>query len=172
MQLFRIFLVAAMGVFCMAAHAQWQWVDNAGRKVFSDQPPPSDIPARNILKQPRNTAVTAPTAPAAAAPVAAASAAPLAAPAAEAPLSKDDKELLARKKKAESETAARAKEEADKQARNKATNCENAKANQALLDSGVRIAVTNAKGEREFLDDAGRATEQRRIRAALDANCR
>jgi len=170
MQLFRIFLLAAIGVFSLAAHAQWQWVDNAGRKVFSDQPPPSDIPARNILKQPRNTAVAAPEA--AAAPVAAASAAPLPAPAAEAPLSKDDKELLARKKKAEADAAARAKEESDKQARNKATNCENAKANQALLDSGVRIAVTNAKGEREYLDDAARATEQRRIRAAMDANCR
>jgi hypothetical protein len=178
MQLFRIFVLAATGAFCLAAHAQWQWVDNAGRKVFSDQPPPFDIPAKNILKQPRKAAAlaapAAPGAPAAAAPAgaSAASAASLAASAAAPPLSKDDKELLAKKKKAESETAARVKEEADKQARNKATNCENAKANQALLDSGVRIAVTNAKGEREYFDDAARATEQRRVRAAMDANCR
>lgn len=168
MQLFRTFVLAAMGVFCVVAHAQWQWVDNAGRKVFSDQPPPTDIPAKNILKQPRNA-----PAPAVATPVAAPSGTASAAVAAAAPpLSKDDRELLDKKKKAEAQAAAKLKEEADLQARTKATNCENAKANQALLDSGVRIAVTNAKGEREFLDDAGRATEQRRIRAALDTNCR
>jgi hypothetical protein len=172
MHLFRIFLLAAMGVFCVAAHAQWQWVDNAGRKVFSDQPPPFDIPAKNILKQPRNAPAPAVAAAPAAAASAAASAAALPASAARPPLSKDDKELLAKKNKAESEAAARVKEEADKQAKNKATNCDNAKANQALLDSGVRIAVTNAKGEREFLDDAGRAAEQRRVRTAMEANCR
>ena len=67
---------------------------------------------------------------------------------------------------------ARIKEEADSLNKIKATNCEKAKANQALLDSGVRMAVTNAKGEREFLDDAARATEQRRIRTVMETNCK
>ena len=101
MQLFRTFVLAAMGVFCVVAHAQWQWVDNAGRKVFSDQPPPTDIPAKNILKQPRNA-----PAPAVATPVAAPSGTASAAVAAAAPpLSKDDRELLDKKKKAEAQAA-------------------------------------------------------------------
>ena len=160
MQLFRNLFVAALCTFGLAAQAQWQWVDNAGRKVFSDQAPPPDIPLKNIVKQPGKSAATSVEAPS------------TPASAATPQLSNDDKELLAKKKKADSEAMARIKEEADSLSKIKATNCEKAKANQALLDSGVRIAVTNAKGEREYLDDAARATEQRRIRAAMDANCR
>ena len=112
------------------------------------------------VKQPGKSAVASVAAPAAAA----------SAPVPQ--LSNDDKELLAKKKKAESEAMARIKEEADSLNKIKATNCEKAKANQALLDSGVRMAVTNAKGEREFLDDAARATEQRRIRTVMETNCK
>lgn len=160
MQLFRNLFVAALCTFGLAAQAQWQWVDNAGRKVFSDQAPPPDIPLKNIVKQPGKSAATsveAPSAPASAATP---------------QLSSDDKELLAKKKKADSEAMARIKEEADSLSKIKATNCEKAKANQALLDSGVRMAVTNAKGEREFLDDAARAAEQRRIRTVMETNCK
>lgn len=35
----------------LSASAQWQWVDNSGKKVFSDQPPPTDIPEKNILRR-------------------------------------------------------------------------------------------------------------------------
>lgn len=163
MQLIRTLFIAVLSLSGLAAQAQWQWVDNAGRKVFSDQPPPMDIPAKNILKQPAKTAslAAAPTAPASAG--AAAAAAPQ--------LSGEDKELVAKKKKAEADALARIKEESDNLAKIKATNCERAKANQALLDSGVRMAVTNAKGEREFLDDAARKGEAQRTRAAIDTNC-
>jgi hypothetical protein len=152
------------------AQAQWQWLDKSGRKVFSDQPPPSDIPAKNILKQPGKAAVSAPAAAVAAQPAATASApAPtVAAP----PLSAQDKDLLARKNQAEAEAQAKVKAEADRLARIKATNCEKARANQTLMDSGVRVAVTNAKGEREILDDAARAEEQRKIRTVIDTNCK
>ena len=34
------------------AAASWQWLDETGRKVFSDTPPPPSIPTKNILKQP------------------------------------------------------------------------------------------------------------------------
>ena len=161
MQLFRTLFIAVLSLSCLAAQAQWQWVDNAGRKVFSDQPPPSDIPARNIVKQPGKMTSQA-SAPAA--PASASAAAPQ--------LSSEDKELVAKKKKAEADALARIKEESDSLAKIKATNCEKAKANQALLDSGVRMAVTNAKGEREFLDDAARAAEQRRIRTVMETNCK
>ncbi|MBP7394696.1 MAG: DUF4124 domain-containing protein [Zoogloea sp.] len=160
MQLFRNLFVAALCTFGLAAQAQWQWVDNAGRKVFSDQAPPPDIPLKNIVKQPGKSAATSVEAPS------------TPASAATPQLSNDDKELLAKKKKTDSEAMARIKEEADSLSKIKATNCEKAKANQALLDSGVRMAVTNAKGEREFLDDAARAAEQRRIRTVMETNCK
>jgi len=161
MQLLRTLFIAALTLACLTAQAQWQWVDNAGRKVFSDQPPPSDIPVKNILKQPGKTASLA-MAPAA--PASAAATAP--------PLSTEDKELVAKKKKAEADALARIKEESDSLTKIKSTNCEKAKANQALLDSGVRMAVTNAKGEREFLDDAARKGEAQRTRAAMETNCK
>jgi len=165
MQLIRTLFIAVLSLSCLAAQAQWQWVDNAGRKVFSDQPPPLDVPAKNILKQPAKTAslAAAPAAPASAGATVGAAAAPQ--------LSADDKDLLAKKKKAAADALARIKEESDSLAKIKATNCEKAKANQALLDSGVRMAVTNAKGEREFLDDAARKGEAQRTRAAIDTNC-
>jgi hypothetical protein len=162
MQVFRILFVAAVCTFTLAAQAQWQWVDNAGRTVFSDKSPPPDIPLKNIVKQPGKTAAASVAAPSAAA------SASLASP----QLSNDDKELQAKKKKAESEAMARFKEEADSLTKIKATNCEKAKANKALFDSGVRVAVTNTKGEREFLDDAARAAEQRRIRTVMETNCK
>jgi hypothetical protein len=167
MQLFRTLFIAALSLCALTAQAQWQWVDNAGRKVFSDQPPPPDIPTKNIVKQPGKSA-SLPAAPAATA-AAPASTAPAAAAAPQ--LSAEDKDLMAKKKKADAEAQAHTKEEADKAAKAKAQNCDNAKANQAMLDSGVRIAVTNAKGEREFLDDDGRKAEAKRIRTARDANC-
>ncbi len=51
MHWFRIFVLGLAGMFCVAAQAQWQWLDHSGRKVYSDQPPPTDIPLKNILKQ-------------------------------------------------------------------------------------------------------------------------
>ncbi len=164
MQLFRTLFIATLSLACLTvqAQAQWQWVDNAGRKVYSDQPPPSDIPVKNILKQPGKAAslTIAPAAPASAG----AAAVPQ--------LSAEDKELVAKKKKAEADALARIKEESDSLAKIKATNCEKARVNQTLLDSGVRMAVTNAKGEREFLDDAARMSEAQRTRAAIDSNCK
>ncbi len=162
MQLIRTLFIAVLSLSCLAAQAQWQWVDNAGRKVFSDQPPPSDIPAKNIVKQPGKATLSLAAAPAA--PASASVAAPQ--------LSAEDKELVAKKKKAEADALARIKEESDSLAKIKATNCEKAKANQALLDSGVRMAVTNAKGEREFLDDAARKNEAQRTRTAVETNCK
>ena len=49
-----------------AAHAQYQWVDKDGRRVFSDRPPPADVAPKNIVSQPRgSTAAVVRSAPAA-----------------------------------------------------------------------------------------------------------
>jgi len=52
MKMHRFLLAAAACCFCLSATAQWQWLDKDGRKVFSDRPPPADVPDKNILAQP------------------------------------------------------------------------------------------------------------------------
>ena len=48
----RVFALCLACMLPLLAQAQWQWIDKDGRKVFSDRAPPSDIPDKNILKQP------------------------------------------------------------------------------------------------------------------------
>ena len=83
-----------------------------------------------------------------------------------------DPALEARKKQAEEAEAARKKAEEEKYARDKAQNCERARRAMTTLKSGVRIQQTNAKGEREYLDDAGRNAEVQRTQGAIDSNCK
>ena len=46
-------LIALLAGFTAStAIAQWQWIDEHGRKTFSDRPPPPHIPEKNILKSP------------------------------------------------------------------------------------------------------------------------
>jgi type IV secretory pathway VirB10-like protein len=150
-----------------AAMAQWQWIDGTGRKVFSDTPPPAGIPDKNILKQPGARAAPAAQAPQTDA--AAASLAP-AAPAAPKPPAKDE-QLEARKRQAEAAEEAKRKAEDLRIAQLRADNCERAKRAKATLDSGVRIATTNAKGEREIMDDNARNAETKRLNEIAQKDC-
>lgn len=167
------FLVAAACLAGGSAVAQWQWLNKSGHKVFSDQPPPIDIPVRNILKQPGKTpSASVQLAPAAANPPGAAASATAGPQAPALALSQDDKTLQARKAKAEAEAQAKIKADEQAKAQVKATNCDTARKNQALMDSGVRVSTTNTKGEREILDDASRAAEQKKIRTVIEQNCK
>lgn len=170
-------LALASSSFALTALAQWQWIDKDGRKVFSDRPPSIDIPAHNILKQPtyqstsvNDTATATATAAAAAAPASAASA-PVAK--ASAPkLTGKDAELEAKKKQAEDVEASKKKAEEEKFAKAKADNCERAKKGLMNMQSGIRIGVTNAKGEREIMDDAARTVETKRIQGIMASDCK
>ena len=143
------------------AYAQWQWIDNSGRKVFSDTAPPAGTPEKNILKRPGAAASAAPAAPAPSTPAPAAAPAPSAV----------DKELEARKKAAEAAEAQKEKEQAAQQARARAENCQRARQVKGTLDSGMRVATTNAKGEREIMDDARRASETQRLEQIIRSDC-
>ncbi|MDQ6681116.1 MAG: DUF4124 domain-containing protein, partial [Pseudomonadota bacterium] len=81
-------------------------------------------------------------------------------------------ELEAKRKKAEAEQAAATKAEEAKVAVAKADNCSRAKAQIRSLDSGIRIARTNEKGEREILDDRQRADKTKRARDVISADCK
>jgi hypothetical protein len=175
-------LVAVLAAsFTAPAEAQWRWRDASGRVTASDRPPPKEVPEKDILSRPasaqRRGAVMTPVPEAASAPASGAAAgaaplAPLAASAAASGASGLQAEVEARKRRAEQEQAARAKAEEEKLAAQRAENCRRARGQVAALESGQRMARTNERGEREVLDDRGRAEELRAARAVIASDCR
>ena len=176
--------VATLCVALLAgpASAQWIWRGADGSTNASDRPPPPGVAEKDIIKRPaadnrrqlNNKAergdMAASKAPGA--PQAAASAARLSARAASAPPTALEREAQARKQAAEQEKAAKAKAEDDRQAAQRADNCRSARSAAASLESGIRVVRTNEKGEREVLDDKGRAEEVRRAREVIANDCR
>ena len=168
---FTLLLAVASASFAVNAFAQWQWLEKDGRKVFSDRSPPAEIPDKDILKRPPGATRTALATDTSANTAGAPASAPIAK--ASAPkLSGKDAELEAKKKKAEDDEAAKRKAEDEKLAKAKAENCERAKSGMATLQSGVRMASTNAKGEREIYDDAKRQSETKRTQEIIDSSCK
>jgi Domain of unknown function (DUF4124) len=174
------YLVASFAiVFSASAMAQYMWLDASGRKVFSDQPPPASIPAKRVLQQPGKAAVvTKEQATEGVGGYAGGSSnADVTTESAEKPVVADkkpsqDKDLEAAKKKIDDEAATKKKAEQDKIDVAKADNCKRAKSAKATLDSGVRLAHTNAKGERGFMDDASRMVEAKRLEGIITADCK
>ena len=82
-----------------------------------------------------------------------------------------DKELQAKMKQAEEAEAAKRKADLERVAKARAENCERARRAKTTLDSGVRIATTNTKGEREIMDDNARAAEGRRLNEIIATDC-
>ena len=173
MKLYKLCLVAFACVWSAGAMAQWQWINKDGRKVFSDRPPPLEIPEKDILRQPNQR--IAPVAPVAADAQSAPSS-PTSKPAAASSAKGTDKVLEERKAKAEAEAEAAkaATDKADQQklAADRAENCTRAKQAKASLDSGQLMKHTNAKGEQVFMDDASRAAERKRAQSVIDADCK
>lgn len=161
----------------LSASAQWQWLDKNGKKVFSDQAPPPDVPEKNILRRvgpppkARSTANPNVDAPPPSAETAADASAPPKAAADPKPTGVD-KELEEKTKKAEADEKAKQAAEAAKIAKAKADNCALARQGKATVDSGIRIARVNAQGEREVMDDAARAAEQKRLQTVIASDCK
>jgi hypothetical protein len=174
MKLIRPFLALVSAGLCTVAMAQWQWIDKDGHKVFSDRAPPPDVVDKNIVKRPAGRTASAPAAaPADGASTDAAQAAPAAAAPASAPKPSGlDKELEAKKKQAADAEAAKRKAEEERVTKAKIENCARAKQAKSTFESGVRVAKTNANGEREVMDDAARAAELKRIQGIIEADCK
>ncbi len=180
MKTHKLLLLAVACTWAVGAAAQWQWIDKDGRKVFSDRPPPQEIPEKSILKQPGGASRAALPAPAAlaaeSAPANAAEGSTAAAsapkPAASSPGAGKDKALEEKKAQAEAAEAAKKKAEEEKLAKAKAENCNRARLARAAFDSGRPITQSNAQGERIFLDEAGRAAEVKRIDGIIASDCK
>ena len=157
--------------------AQWKWRDASGRLIYSDRPPPANVPDRAILQRPPGTTPGRGVPPSPTTPSlvpgtpSTAGEPPLAAASAAGPKGTDS-ELEARRKKEAEAKAAEAKAAELKLAAARAENCTRARSQMKTLDDGVRIARTNAKGEREILDDKAREAEQARMRGIIASDCK
>jgi hypothetical protein len=158
-------LMAVVSAVCSPAHAgmQWKWRDANGATQYSDRPPPAGTPEQNILAKPSTSRMVmrAPEAASAAS-----------APPASAAAKASDPELEAKRKKAEDDKLAKQKADEEKLAKQKADNCQRAQTYQRSLQDGMRIMRTNAKGEREVLDDKARAEESQRAQDSIQSNCK
>lgn len=128
----------------------YQYKDAAGRTVYTDQPPAGAAT--------KSRSGSGDAAGASAAPSESKSAA--------------DKELEFRKRQKEQQEAStkREKEAANKAARME--DCERARKNLRIFESGERVATRDEKGERVFLDDDQRAAEAEKARKAVADLCR
>jgi len=159
----RWLTMVLIAVLCLPASAQWKWRDSTGRTQYSDLPPPPGTPDSSILVRPASAPVRA-SADASAASAAAAPALP--------PAKTVEPELEKKLREEKQAKVAKAKREDQKMAAQKADSCARAR-NQLLgLNEGLRVATVNSKGEREMLDDKGRADETQRVKAIIKADCK
>jgi hypothetical protein len=155
----------ALGSVAFAQTGTWKYRDAQGRTVVSDLPPPAGVQDKDILERPTTVVRRA----AAAATPAASAAAPVRTGGAVAAV---DPELEARRKKAADEQQVQQKVQQEKDAAQRSENCGRARQHLAALNDGMRIARTNDKGEREILDDKGRAEEMQRARQVIASDCK
>lgn len=145
-----------------AASAQAQikcWTDANGKRTCGDTPPPGA----------KTTTIRGTTAsPAAPAPAAKGAAAK---DAKKGPLTPAEQEQEYRKRQAEAEKEAKKIEQELQQAAAKKENCENARQNLALMESGQRIGRTDSKGERYYLEQAQIAQETAKARQLVQQAC-
>lgn len=166
--------IVLAGFIASPSEAQWAWKDANGRTVYSDRPPPPDIKAGSIVRQP-NTQTLANPAPAsgpiddAGKPSDAKGSDTKAAP--NAPKTIAEREMEFRKR--QQERADSDKKAAEEQTKNatKTAECDRARGYMKSLEEGIRIQKTDAAGNREFLDDAQRAAEVERTRKIIQSTC-
>jgi len=154
----------ALGLACGSAAAQWKWRDAAGRITVSDLPPPNSVPERDVLTRATETRPAA--APKPAALVNAAS------PPVRLASSGTDPELEVRRKRAAEEQTAQQRLAQGRDDAARTENCSRARGQLAALGEGQRMTRTNAQGEREVLDDKGRAEEMQRARSVMASDCK
>ncbi len=141
-------LTALSLLFACAAQAQiYQWQDENNRTVISDLPPTGKVRLQ------RKVETEAPPAEG------------------DAGKTQADREMEFRKRQKASQENA---EKVDKEQRARAQkqeNCNTARHNLQVMESGDRLVMYDDKGERYFLDDTQRAQEIAKARQVVQANC-
>ena len=177
-------VIAVFGLFAASlllagnASAQlYQWRDTNGRVVYSDAPPPPNIPPGSIIKTPkgRSAAASAPAPTTAAAvdsgkPGATASAGASASSTsakASGPKTVAEREAEYKKRQAESAEKAQKDEQTAAADQRREEQCKGMRQGMAALESGQRVRRFNDKGEPYFVDDAERGRELEKMRKDL-----
>lgn len=160
------------------ALAQWQWLDESGRKTFSDRPPPAHIPEKNILKAPAvaGTLPISSALPQAEVPeeVKAAEAAEAEAAKQAAAQQQTQAEEALRQKQAALAQAAEAKQQEEELAqrmRQRQENCGRAQAALRTLNSNAALAQPGADGQPTVMSSAQRQQEIRRMQDVVTRDC-
>lgn len=194
-------LALAVALAAGTAAAQYQWRDENGRMTFSDRPPPGSVRPADVVRHPglraapHEASVGAARAGALATGVLPASPAalvPSAAPAGKAaatqavdggtdpaarrlaphgPSTAADRELAFRKRQLERAEAERKLVERAAHVERQARACEEVRASQRTLESGMRLAQVDARGEREFLSEQARAQRLDAVRRDVQDLC-
>jgi hypothetical protein len=164
--LVRALALGALALAALSASAQsiWKWRDANGTVQVSDHPPPPGTPPQNILSRPGGSP----------APVAMPEEAPASGAAAPAAAGHGSEDALSRKKaELEKQKADQAKAQQDAAQRaQREQQCHAAQEQLRALQSGQRLTRMNAQGEREFIDDAGRAQMEQQATAVAAQACR
>ena len=156
----KILLFLGLCVAVGGAQAQIKcWNDANGKRVCGDAPPAGA--KVTTLKGPSGPATPAP-APGAKDGAKAAS---------KGPLTPAEQEQEYRKRQGEASKAAEKSAQAQRDAAAKQDTCNRARAALSQLESGQRIALTDAKGERYFMDDDQKAAEIAKARQVVQDAC-
>jgi type IV secretory pathway VirB10-like protein len=161
--IFRPARLAVLLLLCCAgaAQAQFVWIGPNGTRQYSDQPPPPGTPASKILKAPGRPTLAQET------PAAESASAPATV---KTPTLAEREADYRKRAKAREEQEAKAQAEARRSAA-RAEYCKDARKNQRVIESGIRIADIGADGQRRYLSDAERAAAAERNAKQL-ADCR
>ena len=153
----RTLLLLALLLAAAGASAQtYKWVDRNGRMQYGDTPPPG-VNA-TALREPSSRSAAEPE--------------PQAKPEAKkGPLTPAEQDAEFRKRREEAEKGRQKQAQAAEEAAAKKENCAMAQNQVRTLESGQRIARTDAKGERYFLDEAQIAQEAAKARQAVQQWC-
>ncbi len=145
----RFVLTAALLCIVAAAQAQiYKWQDQNNRTVISDRPP------TGVVRKPLTIETEAPPA------------------AADAGKTMADREMDFRKRQKESVERNEKAEKEQRLTAQRQEDCDAARRSLQAMESGERVAMRDARGERYFLDDSQRQQEIARIRQTVQSNCK
>jgi hypothetical protein len=156
----KILVFLVLSAVAGAGHAQVKCWNEGAKRVCGDAPPPGA----------KVTTLRTPSGPTASAP-AAGDGAKDAKAAKRGPLTPAEQEQEYRKRQAEAKKGADQLAVEQKDAARKRDNCERAREALRTYESGGRLARTDAKGERYFLDESQVAEETAKSRQNVKESC-
>ncbi len=142
-------IAAACALVAIGAAAQvYKWVDKDGKVQYSDQPPPPDAAKATAQKIDASPTVSAPVKPLA------------------------DKAKDFDKRKTEAAEKAKKSDAEAQVAKQKETNCMQARGNLKVLQDAPKLTRVNKDGEIVFVEDSEREGEMAKAQKSIDEFCK